>query len=275
MEHTKLGRTASRLAILTLAGALPFAAQAQSSSADWKFGAYVYGWFPAIGGTTSFPTTGSGPNIDVSSQDVLDALKFAFMGSFEAKKGQWGFWSDLVYADLGGSKSGFRQFQSDRLPVPVDLSADLKLDIKAWLWTVAGSYNLVAKPDFNLDVVAGARLLDMTSKLDYAFSPSASGHPLGGRSGTAEVTMSNWDAIVGVKGRANFGEERKWFIPYYLDVGTGQSDLTWQVNAGIGYRFNWGALVATWRYLDYKQDSNDPIQSVYLNGPLFGASFNW
>jgi len=275
MKHTNLGRAASRLAILTLAGALPFAAQAQSSSADWKFGAYVYGWFPAIGGTTSFPTTGSGPNIDVSSQDVLDGLKFAFMGSFEAKKGQWGFWSDLVYADLGGSKSGFRQFQSDPLPVPVDLSADLKLDIKAWLWTVAGSYNLVAKPDYILDVVAGARLLDMTSKLDYAFSASASGHPLGGRSGTAEATESNWDAIVGVKGRANFGDERKWFIPYYLDVGAGQSKLTWQVNAGLGYQFDWGSVIASWRYTDYNFKSGSQVESLNFNGPTIGVAFHW
>jgi len=32
-----------------------------------------------------------------------------------------------------------------------------------------------------------------------------------------------------------FGESRKWFVPYYLDVGTGESDLTWQAMGGIGY----------------------------------------
>ena len=37
-------------------------------------------------------------------------------------------------------------------------------------------------------------------------------------------------------------------MPYYVDVGTGQSQLTWQVNAGLGYQFDWGSVLATWRW---------------------------
>jgi hypothetical protein len=40
------------------------------------------------------------------------------------------------------------------------------------------------------------------------------------------ASVNNWDAIVGLKGRATFGEEHRWFVPYYLDVGTGESSLT-------------------------------------------------
>jgi hypothetical protein len=72
-----------------------------------------------------------------------------------------------------------------------------------------------------------------------------------------------------------FGEERKWFLPYYLDVGTGQSKFTWQINAGLGYQFGWGAVVATWRYLDYEFKSDSVIQSVNFNGPTIGMSFRW
>ena len=35
-------------------------AQAQSAGDDWRFSFILYGWFPSIGGTTSFPTGGSG-----------------------------------------------------------------------------------------------------------------------------------------------------------------------------------------------------------------------
>ena len=84
-----------------------------------------------------------------------------------------------------------------------------------------------------------------------------------------------WDGVVGVKGNAYLGDERKWFIPYYFDIGTGQSDLTWQVNAGIGYQYDWGALVATWRYLDYEFSSDKAVQSVNFNGPTIGATFKW
>ena len=64
-----------------------------------------------------------------------------------------------------------------------------------------------------------------------------------GRSGTKKVSESVWDGIVGVKGRYAFGDDRKWFVPFYLDVGTGQTKLTWQAAAGVGYAFHWGDVV--------------------------------
>jgi hypothetical protein len=33
-----------------------------------------------------------------------------------------------------------------------------------------------------------------------------------------------------------------WYLPYYADIGTGDSDLTWQLFGGIGYMFNWGDI---------------------------------
>ena len=36
---------------------------------------------------------------------MIDALKFAFLGAFEARNGHWGLLTDLAYADLGGSKA--------------------------------------------------------------------------------------------------------------------------------------------------------------------------
>ncbi len=48
------------------------------------------------------------------------------------------------------------------------------------------------------------------------------------------MKLDNWYTIVGVKGRLNFGASREWFVPYCIDVGTGESDLTWRGVAGIG-----------------------------------------
>ena len=81
--------------------------------------------------------------------------------------------------------------------------------------------------------------------------------------------------MVGLKGRANFGADGKWFIPYYVDVGTGQSQLTWQVSAGVGYRFGWGSVLATWRYLDYNFKSDSKIESMNFSGPTIGVSFQF
>ena len=89
------------------------------------------------------------------------------------------------------------------------------------------------------------------------------------------MSDSYWDAIIGLKGRTLLGEERKWSTPYYLDVAAGQSQLTWQINAGLGYRFDWGSVLATWRYLDYDFRSSAHVQSLSFNGPKIGVNFKF
>jgi hypothetical protein len=273
MTILRSGRLAAPILATALAGAAPLSAQAQGMTGGWQFEAAIYGWFPAISGTTSFPPNGGGPDLDVSMGDVIDALKFAFMGSFQARNGQWGLWTDLVYADFGASKQGSRDITIGGAQLPVGVDANLSLDIKSWIWTLAGIYNLKSDAEGITDMLFGARLLDMTNTLDYSLSADVPQLP--GRSGSGEASLSNWDAVVGLKGRANLGEERKWFIPYYVDVGTGESKLTWQIQAGVGYQFDWGAVIATWRYLDYDFKDSSKIQSLSLNGPTIGVAFKF
>ena len=128
-------------------------------------------------------------------------------------------------------------------------------------------------PTATTDLIFGARLLDMTNTLKWTFSADVP--PLPGRSGSGEAALSNWDAVLGVKGRVNVGEGRKWFVPYYADVGTGESKLTWQLQAGLGYQFDWGAVLATWRYLDYEFKDSSKVQSLTMNGPTIGVSFKF
>ncbi len=73
----------------------------------------------------------------------------------------------------------------------------------------------------------------------------------------------------------NAGAPSQWFVPYYLDIGAGDSDLTLQVLAGIGYRFSWGEVVGAWRYLAYDLPSDKAIADVNFNGPAVGAVFRW
>jgi hypothetical protein len=248
----------------------PLAAQAQANADKWQGELGIYGWFPAIGGSTSFPSGSPGPSVDVSSQDVIDALKMVFMGNFELRKGKWGAWTDIVYADLGDSKSGSRDFTIDGKPVTT--AANLSLDVKSTAWTITGLYNLAATPENTTDLLFGARLLDMQNTLNYTLDVVPPQHPGLAKSGKLSADGSNWDAVVGLKGRYYLGAERKWFLPYYLDVGTGESKLTWQINAGVGYQFDWGAVYATWRYLDYEFKSGQALQSLDLNGGLIGVS---
>ncbi len=264
-------RFSKGLLAIGLCGLAPVAAQAQAANDRWQWELGVYGWFPAIGSTTSFPSGASGPSIDVSAKDVIDALKMTFMGQIEARKGQWGVWSDLVYSDLGGSKDGSRDFTVGGQPVGA--SANLGLDIKTTAWSLAGIYNLTSTPEHTTDLLFGARMLKMKQRLNWSLASSIPELPT--RSGEASVEATNWDAIVGLKGRYYFGAERKWFLPYYADVGTGESSLTWQINAGVGYKFDWGSVFTTWRYLDYDFKSGTALQSMDMNGAVIGVTFRW
>jgi hypothetical protein len=252
----------------------PLAAQAQASGADkWQGELGIYGWFPAIGGSTSFPTGASGPSLDVSAQDVIDALKMVFMGNLELRKGRWGLFTDIVYADLGASRGGTQEFTIAGKPVTT--TANLSLDVKTTVWSLSGLYGLASTPEYRADLLFGARLLDMQQTLQYDLAAVPPQHPGLAKSGKLQVDGSNWDAVVGLKGRIYLGAERKWFLPYYVDVGAGESKLTWQVNAGVGYQFSWGSAFATWRYLDYDFKSGNALQSFDLNGGLIGVAFQF
>jgi len=269
MNPVSIQRTAASLMAAAFVAA-PVTAQAQSGG--WQFEASLYGWFPAISGTSSFPPSGGGPKIDVSMGDVVDALKFTFQGNFEARHGRWGVWTDLVYADFGASRQNSRDFTIGGAPVAFD--ANLVLDVKSWIWTLAGIYTLKDDAEGRTDLLFGARMLDMTNGLSWSLNTTG-GSGLPPLTGSAEASVTNWDAIVGLKGRAMLGSERKWFVPYYVDVGGGESKLTWQVNAGIGYQFDWGAVLATWRYLDYDLKSSSKVQDLSFNGPTIGVAFRF
>jgi hypothetical protein len=265
-----------RIAATAVAGAALLgagSAAAQSQADELSFRATIYGWFPGISGTTEFPSGGSGPSIEVNAKDLLENLKMAFMGTFEVQSGKWGGLVDWFYADVGADKSGTRDFVIHGQTLPSGLTANLSLDVKTNIVTLAGTYSFVNSPSYSTGLVFGARMLSMDQTLNWAFNGTG---PLGlARSGTAEISTTNWDGIVGVRGRARFGADKRWFVPYYGDIGTGNSKFTWQAMLGVGYSFGWGDLIAAWRYLDYEFKSGDPIQSITFNGVAVGASFRF
>ena len=210
--------------------------------------------------------------MEVSVVKIVDILKFAFMGAFDAHNWRWGVFSDLVYLKFGDDKEHSRDFTIGDIGLPADTTANLDWDLKGWVWTAAGQYRVASDPQFTMDVLAGVRLFDLKQKLGWSISGSLGPIAPSSRSGSAEVGDSVWDGIVGVKGRYAFGAKREWSVPFYLDVGTGESDLTWQGAAGISYAFQWGELSALWRYLSYDMKSGKNIKDMNFNGPMIGAT---
>lgn len=257
---------------LGVAGLTPSCVMAQEISDEWQFAASLYGWFPDIGGHTKTPL-GDGRTIDVDVSTILDNLKMTGQGSFEIQKGHWGAFTDIVYLDVGDSRSQTRGITIGGRPLPGSIETAADFDLESTIWTLAGSYRSLASPAATLDWLAGARLVSIDQDLSWEFTGTFGPIAPPPRTGSRSASVDQWDGIVGIKGRFAFSAEHNWVMPFYADVGAGDSDLTWQAMLGFGYAFGWGDLGVAWRYLDY--DLSGPITDLNFNGPALGVTFRW
>jgi hypothetical protein len=141
------------------------------------------------------------------------------------------------------------------------------MDITGWVWTLGGSYSVWRNDKSHLDLLAGARLLSLDTEVKLT-----GGGPLQ-RDRNLSESVDLWDGILGAKGRLALNDD--WFLPYYVDVGTGDTDLTWQAMTGVGYEFDWGEVSLTYRYLEYDQGSEGLLQDLGFGGVKLGVGFRF
>jgi hypothetical protein len=256
-----------------LAAADPVIAVAQSD--PWQFSATLYGWFPDVHGTVNFPVLGTSQDIGVDANTLLNHLNLAALGTFDVHYGAWGAFADVIYMNLGDTKSNTRNFTIGNIGIPATTSADLRESLKTWIVTIAPEYRLVAVPAWTLDLFVGARYVDLDNTLKWSITGSLGPLPPANRTGSSNVDVDIWDAIIGFKGHYAFGTDWRWSLPFYIDGGTGDSEHTFQVAGGLAYAFSWGQIGALWRYLQYKPQSSSRLEEVEFNGPMVGATFRW
>jgi len=265
--HKSKGSGYSRTKVAA-AGAMLLAASTavsatEGAASDWEYGLAIYGWLPSISGELNYSPPGSSDNISVDAEQIIDSLKMTFQGSFEARKGPWSAFTDVIYLDLGGS-------ESKSATVPDGTTRTLlnaQLDITGWIWTLGGSYSVWQDNKSHLDLLAGARMLS----LDTEVTLTGGGPGQRYRNLSEDVTL--WDGIVGAKGQVGLND--RWYLPYYFDVGTGDTDLTWQAMAGVGYEFDWGQVDLTYRYLEYDQGNEELLQDIGFGGVKLGVGFRF
>ena len=270
------------LALMTLiAISLPAHAVEPAPADKWTFALRPYLWAPGIDGTLKYdiPPKGDGASdVDFSSY-VLENLNLALMLTAEARKGNWSALTDVVYLDVESGdakvKSGSFTGPGGRVEVSAVANLDTKATLRGVLWGLAGGYTVARGGNSSLDLLAGFRYLGIEAKTDWQLSitDNVSGGTFPS-SGSASARVDLWDGIIGVRGTVGLGDSRL-AIPFYLDVGTGDSALTWQGVAGIGYRYDWGDLQLMYRYTYYDMKSDRLLQNVSLGGPAIGVNFRF
>jgi hypothetical protein len=257
-----------------LAGALSFAnAAAQSSSEpgdSWQFALTPYLWFPNIKTTLNLDVEGN-PAVDVGADDYLENLDVAAMLTGEARKGAWTIFTDIIYLDFSAEDAAVTTVSGPGGIVQFPINTNTEAGLEGGLWELAASYAVSKSDAATVEVLGGFRYLSLEATVDWELAGPIGVFP---QSGSFSQKDELWDAIVGLRGKRRLGSG-KWFVPYYLDVGTGSSQLTWQGMAGIGYAFNWGDLLLAYRHLYYEQESDKLIEDMRLSGPALGAAFRF
>jgi len=261
-------------ALAVAASAAPAGAADNPYDGSWRFSLMPYLWAPGYEGHFRFnipPGAHGSPNVNVGPINALSLLDFAFMATGDVNKGRWGLYTDVVYADFGNGRARVKDIvgPGGNVEVPVNLGTEAGL--KATVWTLAPTYAFYASGRSASQLFLGARYIDVESSLKWNFSGPLSLLP---QSGKLKEGGNAWDAIGGIKGRFGFFGSH-WFIHYYADVGTGDSDLTYQGIAGVGYGWSWADIELAYRYLHYEPGKERLIKNLSFYGPSLGIRFHF
>ena len=287
-------RTVSRavglLAILGLVTVTMPSAWGQSSpsGSGLRFELTPYMWLPSLDSTFRYPVRGGGSvttTLSTSPGDYLTHINFTAMMAGEVRYDRFSLVTDILYINANTQSSRLRSYDFGLTQIPVDrtVTTTTSLRLQNTVWTLAGGYTVFEGDWGNVDLLVGFRMLAASQTTNYSLSAAIT-RPDGsialGRIGSLSGSDSVWNAIGGMRGRlylANadwFGGGRI-FLPFYFDIGTGGSDITWQVFGGIGYQTERVGVSIGYRYLSFNQGSNATIQKLQLGGPLLAASFRF
>ena len=279
----RVGRFVTALLLLA-AFPLPAYAETQAPADKWTFAVQPYLWLPNLNGTLNYavpPGGGGSANVEVSNNTILEGLNFALMLNAEARKGRWTLVTDFIYLDIGGQDSQVKSINfpgaGGRNTVPANVSGSASVMLQGVEWGLAGAYTVAGNEHTSLELLLGFRYFGVEATTDWNLSAAIAGPGPGqsfSRTGSVKESDDLWDGIVGFRGRIGLGSG-KWGIPYYLDVGTGSSTITWQGAAGIQYRWSRIDLNLMYRYLYYDMGSGKLLQNVAFAGPALGVNFRF
>lgn len=264
---------AAQVLIFVLLALQPAAAAENPYDGEWHFSLTPYLWFSAFDGTFHIDTPSGGRTIDVhaSGGDILKSLQFGLMAMGEARRGDWGVFTDLIFAKLANDNSSVRAVRGPEGQVEIPINVATKAGLKEGVWTIAAVYSLYHGETSTFESLVGMRYFGATASVEWQFAGPLT---LLDQSGRSERDTHMWDAIMGFKGRYGFGASN-WSIPYYADIGIGDSEVTWQAMTGVDYAFPWGDVSLVYRYLYYRPGGTKLVQNLAMHGPALGVRFTF
>jgi hypothetical protein len=257
----------------------PARAYTAASTAQWTFSIIPYLWLPNVNGALKYnipPGAGGSPDVEVGQNNFLENLQALIMISGDARRERWSVFTDLIYLDFSDQNSTVQTINFGGNIVNSSVNIATNSSLWGIAWTLAAGYTVNIVDDVMLDVFGGFRYFEISASTDWQLAVLITGPGAGQtfpETGDVSEHMTFWDGVIGIRGRVPIG--KNWSIPYYLDVGVGSSNLTWQGLLGGAYTFKWGGLTLAYRTLFYDQKDDKFLQDLRFSGPTLGVTFRF
>jgi hypothetical protein len=220
-------------------------AAAQAASDDWDVLVAPYLMGASMSGTTT--VRGQTVDIEASASDIFSNLQFGAMGLVVARKGDWGFGTDLIWMALGMTVG------------------NTNVDFNQGAFAFYGLRRVTPAAD----VTFGMRVNTLQGELTFK-----------GPDVTRNQDKTWVDPIVGLT--LHTAANRQVRLRVYSEIGGfgAGSDFTWQVFPSLGLGLGRTASVEfgyRWLDLDYATGERDEqfAYDVLTQGPVIGFGFRF
>ncbi len=239
-------RTRELACAVGLSLCLPAGLAAAAEPEDWQFELAPYLWLMGIDGDIS--TGALDYSASASFSDIVDQAKYGAQFILEANRGRW---VNFVQIDYG-------VLESDDITGPLGL-ADVEAEVASALGTIATGYRAPLGQNHSIDLMVGVRFAGFEVDIDNSL--------LGSSTDQEEV----FDAIVMVRPRVVLSEN--WTLMPSASIGTGDSDLTWELFPEIIYHPGDLNFRLGYRDLNYEFEQGDLEVDIQMPGLVVGVGF--
>lgn len=234
-------------------------------SDGFRFELTPFLWFTGLSGVMDYKNT---PVVDthVGDNKILSNLAVGGMLEGEVHYGRFGLMGNGIYAKLSNGSS--KSYLTDNA-----LTVDSRSDVWMGIYTAAGTYTAYVDKSVYLDVLAGARFLNLNTKIQLDSSVANTTYT-GDK--TLYSSVSSTDVIAGLKGRVRIADSL-FYVPFYADAGGGSATakFTTQETLGIGYTFEYADVSVVYNNLYYSMSNANKSSYVNMGGPMVAATFRF
>ena len=261
------------VAVVLLTSAATVNAAEVKQDDRWHFSIIPYIWLPSIRASMKpeLPAGLGSGSTTVGASNYLGDLDFAGMIDIQAKKDRWSILYDIMYVDF--SDNDRTAHFPGIFPELGGWTTTADTELQALVTQLVGAYSVFRNENLDFDLLGGVRYAGIDGKATLNVAGPLPGGVPSRKFSDSETFI---DPIVGFKGKFELG--KKWYVPYYFDIGgfSVDSDMTLQAFGGIGYRFcDWFSMVLGYRYLYYDFGNSKLVKDVKLYGGNLGFAFTF